>query len=314
MTGGVEGSSSRRSAVGKSFGGITALSDVDFDSQGRRGARARRRERRRQVNADEDPRRRARQRGRHSARRRAGAIRRRPDAERAGVAIIHQELTVLERTAADNIFLGREPLIAGRSRPRPHLERARALSPASASHRPATPRRGASRRPAADGRDRQGAVARRAHSRDGRADGGAFGSRERALFGRVARLAAAASPSFHFAPHRRKSSGSATVSPCCGTAGSPTAPLEKLSSRAMISLMVGREVALIPPEQRPPRARRARRPRPVARHGEPRAALRAARGELRSAERRDAGDRRAAGRGEDGDPRELHLRRRPRQA
>jgi len=36
------------------------------------------------------------------------------DAEQAGVAIIHQELSLVpELTAADNIFLGREPLIAG---------------------------------------------------------------------------------------------------------------------------------------------------------------------------------------------------------
>jgi ribose transport system ATP-binding protein len=36
------------------------------------------------------------------------------DAERAGVAIIHQELNLVpELTAGDNIFLGREPLIAG---------------------------------------------------------------------------------------------------------------------------------------------------------------------------------------------------------
>lgn len=36
------------------------------------------------------------------------------DAERAGIAIIHQELNLVpELTAAENIFLGREPLIAG---------------------------------------------------------------------------------------------------------------------------------------------------------------------------------------------------------
>ena len=36
------------------------------------------------------------------------------DAERAGIAIIHQELNLVpELTAADNIFLGREPLLAG---------------------------------------------------------------------------------------------------------------------------------------------------------------------------------------------------------
>ena len=36
------------------------------------------------------------------------------DAEEAGVAIIHQELNLVpELSVADNIFLGREPLIGG---------------------------------------------------------------------------------------------------------------------------------------------------------------------------------------------------------
>src|SRR3984885_2838870 len=36
------------------------------------------------------------------------------EAERAGIAIIHQELNLVpELTVADNIFLGREPLLAG---------------------------------------------------------------------------------------------------------------------------------------------------------------------------------------------------------
>ncbi len=36
------------------------------------------------------------------------------DAEAAGIAIIHQELNLVpELSVADNIFLGREPLIAG---------------------------------------------------------------------------------------------------------------------------------------------------------------------------------------------------------
>ncbi|MBV9752866.1 MAG: sugar ABC transporter ATP-binding protein, partial [Hyphomicrobiales bacterium] len=36
------------------------------------------------------------------------------DAEKAGIAIIHQELNLVpELTAAENIFLGREPLIGG---------------------------------------------------------------------------------------------------------------------------------------------------------------------------------------------------------
>ncbi len=47
------------------------------------------------------------------------------DAERAGVAIIHQELDLVpELTAADNIFLGREPLIAGMMVDRRRIARA----------------------------------------------------------------------------------------------------------------------------------------------------------------------------------------------
>ena len=49
------------------------------------------------------------------------------DAERAGVAIIHQELDLVpELTAADNIFLGREPLIAGTIVDRRRIQRAAA--------------------------------------------------------------------------------------------------------------------------------------------------------------------------------------------
>ena len=61
------------------------------------------------------------------------------DAERAGVAIIHQELNLVpELTAADNIFLGREPLIArDLRRPAPHREGGeRASAPARHRHRP----------------------------------------------------------------------------------------------------------------------------------------------------------------------------------
>ena len=46
-------------AITKHFAGVTALDGVDFDLRARRGPRAGRRERRRQVDADEDPRRRA---------------------------------------------------------------------------------------------------------------------------------------------------------------------------------------------------------------------------------------------------------------
>ena len=101
--------------VSKSFGGIAALADVDFDLRagevhalvGENGAgKSTLMKILAGVHVEYD-----------GVIRLAGA----PvkfagvqDAERAGVAIIHQELDLVpELTAADNIFLGREPLIAG---------------------------------------------------------------------------------------------------------------------------------------------------------------------------------------------------------
>ena len=103
------------SGVSKSFGGIAALVDVDFDLKagevhalvGENGAgKSTLMKILAGVHVEYD-----------GVIRLAGA----PvkfagvqDAERAGVAIIHQELDLVpELTAADNIFLGREPLIAG---------------------------------------------------------------------------------------------------------------------------------------------------------------------------------------------------------
>ena len=103
------------SGVSKSFGGIAALVDVNFDLRagevhalvGENGAgKSTLMKILAGVHVEYD-----------GAVRLAGA----PvkfagvqDAERAGVAIIHQELDLVpELTAADNIFLGREPLIAG---------------------------------------------------------------------------------------------------------------------------------------------------------------------------------------------------------
>ena len=103
------------SRVSKSFGGIAALVDVDFDLRagevhalvGENGAgKSTLMKILAGVHVDYD-----------GVIRLAGAPVRFAgvqDAERAGVAIIHQELDLVpELTAADNIFLGREPLIAG---------------------------------------------------------------------------------------------------------------------------------------------------------------------------------------------------------
>ena len=110
-----EGVVLQASGISKSFGGIAALVDVDFDLKagevhalvGENGAgKSTLMKILAGVHLEYD-----------------GAIRLMgspvkfagvQDAERAGVAIIHQELDLVpELTAADNIFLGREPLIAG---------------------------------------------------------------------------------------------------------------------------------------------------------------------------------------------------------
>ena len=196
------------SGVSKSFGGIAALVDVNFDLRagevhalvGENGAgKSTLMKILAGVHVEYD-----------GAVRLAGA----PvkfagvqDAERAGVAIIHQELDLVpELTAADNIFLGREPLIAGNNRrPAPNRQsRRRAARPAQYRHRPASPRRGSARRRTATRRDRQGAVAGRAHPDDGRAD-------VRAVVGRVQNAVQGRAPArrrgrrdhLHFASHRR---------------------------------------------------------------------------------------------------------------
>ena len=103
------------SGVSKAFGGIAALTDVDFDLRvgevhalvGENGAgKSTLMKIFAGVHVEYD-----------GSIRLMGAPARFAgvqDAARAGVAIIHQELDLVpELTAADNIFLGREPLIAG---------------------------------------------------------------------------------------------------------------------------------------------------------------------------------------------------------
>lgn len=101
--------------VSKSFGGIAALVDVDFDLRagevhalvGENGAgKSTLMKILAGVHVDYD--------GAIWLAGEAATFAGVQDAERAGVAIIHQELNLVpELTAADNIFLGREPLIAG---------------------------------------------------------------------------------------------------------------------------------------------------------------------------------------------------------
>ena len=102
------------------------------------------------------------------------------DAERAGVAIIHQELNLVpELTAAENIFLGREPLILGTIVDHRRIIKAgeRTLEAARHRDRRAAPHCGAQDRRTATGRNRQGAVAGRANPDHGRADVRAFDAR-----------------------------------------------------------------------------------------------------------------------------------------
>ena len=103
------------------------------------------------------------------------------DARRLGIAVIFQEFSLVPYlNVAQNIFLGREfprpparhRSTAGGCTPRPRAcwrRSALDLDTRTLVHR-------ARRRAAADGRDRQGALAERAHPGHGRADGGAVGS------------------------------------------------------------------------------------------------------------------------------------------
>ena len=101
--------------VGKSFSGVTVLQDVDFDLRagevhalvGENGAgKSTLMKILAGVHVDYEGTVRV-----DGEAVRFGGVR---DAERAGVSIIHQELNLVpELTAADNIFLGREPLLGG---------------------------------------------------------------------------------------------------------------------------------------------------------------------------------------------------------
>ena len=93
-------------------------------------------------------------------------------ARRAGISIIHQELSLLpNRSVAENIFLGVEPTRFGLLDRRTMREEARRLLRRLGSlGRVRFAGRRSFHRPPADRRDRQGARDRRPHSGHGRAD------------------------------------------------------------------------------------------------------------------------------------------------
>ncbi len=93
-------------------------------------------------------------------------------ARKAGISIIHQELSLLPyRTVAENIFLGIEPTRYGvLDRRRMRVEFLAAAPPPRLVDRAGGARGRLVDRAAADRRNRQGVRDRGAHSRDGRAD------------------------------------------------------------------------------------------------------------------------------------------------
>ena len=92
-------------------------------------------------------------------------------AQALGISIIHQEMNLMpDLTVAQNIFIGREPGVAGIINERALNKKAsRAADQPRHQHRPQDPRRRPHRRRPADGRDRQGALVRLACADHGRA-------------------------------------------------------------------------------------------------------------------------------------------------
>ena len=211
------------------------------------------------------------------------------DAERAGVAIIHQELDLVpELTAADNIFLGREPLIAGTIVDRRRIAKAAdgllrrlgiEIDPQS---RVAELRVG----------EQQLVEIAKALSLDARIlmmdePTSALSTTECETLFKVVRQLAAAGVAIIFTSHRIDEviELADRVTVLRDGRRVLTAPIEGLSSNAIISAMVGREIRSHPPRARGSRGRAgAVGARSHSRHGQrPRLAARPARRELRSA-------------------------------
>ena len=224
------------------------------------------------------------------------------EAEFYGIALIHQELNLAPHLGvAANIFLGRE-LRRGRVLGRAPRCRSRSSRRARAEPwLPARPRRPgalADRRPAPDGRDRQGGVARGARAHHGRADRGPH----RDGGGRAGRL------------HPQAGGGAASPSPTFRTSSTRSLALaDEVTVLRDGALVATRPAAGLTAQRRRAPDGRARRVGPVpaqgpARHGRARRDVRAgrrgaglgARRVVRPAPGRDPGLRRAGRRRADG--------------
>ena len=195
--------------ITKSFFGVPVLDAVDLDVHGRRGPRRRRRERRRQEHPDEDPRRRlSTRRGIDPARRRRSPLR--PPAPGAGAGGQHHLPGVQPPPRADgrpeHLSRPRAGARTARRQPRDGGGDGQAAGRARRRGRDLArlPGARALRRPAANGRDRQGALVRRPHPGHGRADRRAFTTRgRRPLRAGAAPSAARSGGALHLAPAER---------------------------------------------------------------------------------------------------------------
>ena len=120
------------------------------------------------------------------------------------------------------------------------------LTTARHRNRPAKPRGGTPRRRTATGRDRQGAVARRADPDDGRADFRAVRRRSATTLFKLVRQLAAAGVAIIFTSHRIDEVVALADRVTVLRDGRHvlTSPIERLSADAIISAMVGRNIVL----------------------------------------------------------------------
>ena len=164
--------------ISKYFGNVLALKDVSAARQRRRGDMHPGRQRRRQVDADQDPLRRApARRGQRASGRRRVHFSSPRDARHAGIATVYQDLAMVPLMSIwRNFFLGEEPT-KGRGPCQPLRHRLRQEDGPRADGadghrhpRPRPARRHAVGRRAAGGRDRPRDLLRRAGADPGRAD------------------------------------------------------------------------------------------------------------------------------------------------
>ena len=300
--------------VSKSFGGIAALVDVDFDLSagevhalvGENGAgKSTLMKILAGVHIEYD-----------GAIRLAGAPTRFAgvqDAERAGVAIIHQELDLVpELTAADNIFLGREPLIAGMIVDRRRIVKAAGVLLGRLGIDIDPQRRVADLRVG----EQQLVEIAKALSLDARIlmmdePTSALSTSECETLFKVVRQLAGAGVAIIFTSHRIDEVVALANRVTVLRDGRRvlTAPIERLTTGAIIKAMVGRNIVLTHREQTVPDGAPVLSVRNLTLDVVgPRLAAHAARRDLRFAARRNSRHRGAAGIGSHGNPR-IDLRR-----